>query len=110
MWHKWLWVDQNNVYHRHRGNCHAIFKYEPCRRLGKWAIYMLDPLNLHGQRRKFVDSPGTPFSIRFSTPIFFRITNPFPAWRWITYYWGWFWRQLLGKSSLATLGYVALVK
>lgn len=26
MWHKWLWVDQNNVFHRHRGNCHASFQ------------------------------------------------------------------------------------
>lgn len=26
MWHKWLWVDDNNVYHRHRGNCHASFQ------------------------------------------------------------------------------------
>lgn len=26
MWHKWLWVDNNNVYHRHRGNCSALFQ------------------------------------------------------------------------------------
>jgi len=26
MWHKWLWVDTNNVFHRHRGNCHASFQ------------------------------------------------------------------------------------
>lgn len=26
MWHKWLWIDSNNVYHRHRGNCSALFQ------------------------------------------------------------------------------------
>ena len=26
MWHKWLWVDSDNVYHRHRGNCSALFQ------------------------------------------------------------------------------------
>jgi hypothetical protein len=26
MWHKWLWVDNDNVYHRHRGNCSALFQ------------------------------------------------------------------------------------
>jgi len=26
LWHKWLWVDQNNVYHRHRSNCAAVFQ------------------------------------------------------------------------------------
>jgi hypothetical protein len=26
MWHKWLWVDSKNVFHRHRGNCHASFQ------------------------------------------------------------------------------------
>jgi len=26
MWHKWLWVDNNNVYHRHRSNCAAVFQ------------------------------------------------------------------------------------
>ena len=25
MWHKWLSVDSNNVFHRHRSNCHAFF-------------------------------------------------------------------------------------
>ena len=25
-WHKWLWVDSNNVYHRHRSNCAAVFQ------------------------------------------------------------------------------------
>jgi len=26
MWHKWLWSDNNNTYHRHRGNCAALFQ------------------------------------------------------------------------------------
>jgi len=46
MWHKWLWVDSKNVFHRHRGNCHASFQglnivgdYE------NGQIYMLDPNN-----------------------------------------------------------------
>lgn len=26
MWHKWLWVDNANVYHRHRSNCSAVFQ------------------------------------------------------------------------------------
>ena len=26
LWHKWLWVDNNNVYHRHRSNCAAVFQ------------------------------------------------------------------------------------
>ena len=26
MWHKWLYVDNNNQYHRHRGNCCAVFQ------------------------------------------------------------------------------------
>ena len=26
MWHKWLWVDNLNVYHRHRSNCSALFQ------------------------------------------------------------------------------------
>lgn len=46
MWHKWLWVDTNNVYHRHRGNCHALF--QGVNVVGDWengSIYQLDPLN-----------------------------------------------------------------
>jgi hypothetical protein len=46
MWHKWLWVDSKNVFHRHRGNCHASFQginivgdYE------NGQIYQLDPNN-----------------------------------------------------------------
>ena len=26
LWHKWLWVDENNIYHRHRSNCAAVFQ------------------------------------------------------------------------------------
>jgi hypothetical protein len=46
MWHKWLWVDSNNVFHRHRGNCHASF--QGLNLVGDWEnanIYQLDPLN-----------------------------------------------------------------
>jgi hypothetical protein len=44
MWHKWLWVDSNNVFHRHRGNCHSHFQNMSL--VGDWEngqIYMLDP-------------------------------------------------------------------
>ena len=46
MWHKWLWVDNNNVYHRHRSNCSAFFNNVVL--VGDWEngqIYQLDPLN-----------------------------------------------------------------
>jgi hypothetical protein len=46
MWHKWLWVDSNNVYHRHRGNCHASF--QGYNLVGDWEdgnIYQLDQNN-----------------------------------------------------------------
>lgn len=46
MWHKWLWVDTNNVYHRHRGNCHASF--QGLNLVGDWEngnVYQLDALN-----------------------------------------------------------------
>jgi hypothetical protein len=26
LWHKWLWVDSNNVYHSNRSNCAAVFQ------------------------------------------------------------------------------------
>jgi hypothetical protein len=26
LWHKWLWTDSNNNYHRHRSNCAAVFQ------------------------------------------------------------------------------------
>jgi hypothetical protein len=44
MWHKWLYVDDNNVYHRHRGNCVANFQNMIL--IGDWEkgiIYELDP-------------------------------------------------------------------
>ena len=46
MWHKWLWVDSQNVFHRHRGNCHASF--QGLNLVGDHTngqIYMLDPNN-----------------------------------------------------------------
>jgi hypothetical protein len=46
MWHKWLWVDSNNVYHRHRGNCHSHF--QGMNLVGDHSngqIYMLDSNN-----------------------------------------------------------------
>jgi len=44
MWHKWLWTDSNNVYHRHRSNCSAFFQNLVL--VGDWEngqIYQLDP-------------------------------------------------------------------
>jgi len=44
MWHKWLWVDNQNIFHRHRGNCHTHFANMNL--VGDWEngqIYMLDP-------------------------------------------------------------------
>ena len=44
MWHKWLWVDDQNIFHRHRGNCHTHFN--GMNLVGDWQngqIYMLDP-------------------------------------------------------------------
>jgi hypothetical protein len=46
MWHKWLWVDNLNVYHRHRSNCSAFFQGIVL--VGDWEngqIYQLDPNN-----------------------------------------------------------------
>ena len=46
MWHKWLWVDSLNVYHRHRSNCAAVFQGLVL--VGDWQngqIYNLDPSN-----------------------------------------------------------------
>ena len=53
MWHKWLWVDNNNVYHRHRSNCSAFFQGIVL--VGDWEngqIYQLDPTN-------YTDNGGT---------------------------------------------------
>lgn len=46
MWHKWLWVDSNNVYHRHRSNCSAAFNGNVY--VGDWEngkVYLLDTTN-----------------------------------------------------------------
>ena len=46
MWHKWLWCDNTNTYHRHRGNCSAVFQGLVL--VGDWQngnIYELDPTN-----------------------------------------------------------------
>ena len=46
MWHKWLSVDNMNVFHRHRGNCCAVFNGEVL--VGDYEngiIYLLDPNN-----------------------------------------------------------------
>jgi len=46
MWHKWLWVDNNNVYHRHRGNCSTVF--QGLVYVGDWQngiLYQLDSNN-----------------------------------------------------------------
>jgi hypothetical protein len=46
LWHKWLWVDNTNTYHRHRSNCAALFQNMVL--VGDWQngnIYELDPQN-----------------------------------------------------------------
>jgi hypothetical protein len=46
MWHKWLYVDNQNVFHRHRGNCSAVF--QGLVMVGDYQngqIYELDPSN-----------------------------------------------------------------
>ena len=46
MWHKWLWVDSQNIYHRHRSNCAAVFQGVVI--VGDWQngnLYQLDPNN-----------------------------------------------------------------
>ena len=46
LWHKWLWVDSNNVYHRHRTQCSALFQGVVL--AGDWQngqIYQLDLTN-----------------------------------------------------------------
>lgn len=46
LWHKWLWVDSNNVYHRHRSNCSAVFQGIVV--VGDWQngnLYQLDQSN-----------------------------------------------------------------
>ena len=46
LWHKWLWTDNQNNYHRHRSNCSAFFQNVVL--VGDWQngqIYQLDPNN-----------------------------------------------------------------
>jgi hypothetical protein len=46
LWHKWLWVDSTNTFHRHRSNCSAVFQGLVL--VGDWQngqIYKLDPTN-----------------------------------------------------------------
>ena len=46
MWHKWLWIDNTNTYHRHRGSCAALFQGKVL--VGDHSngqIYELDPDN-----------------------------------------------------------------
>jgi len=46
LWHKWLWVDSLNEYHRHRSNCSTLFQNRVL--VGDWEngqIYQLDPTN-----------------------------------------------------------------
>ena len=46
MWHKWLSIDNTNTYHRHRGNCSAVFNGKVY--VGDFEngiIYLLDPNN-----------------------------------------------------------------
>jgi hypothetical protein len=46
LWHKWLWVDNNNIYHRHRSNCSTFFQGLVI--VGDWQnglIYKLDLQN-----------------------------------------------------------------
>ena len=46
LWHKWLWTDSQNNYHRHRSNCSAFFQNVVL--VGDWQsgqIYKLDPQN-----------------------------------------------------------------
>ena len=46
LWHKWLWVDDQNVYHRHRSNCSTVFQNNVL--VGDWQngkIYQLDATN-----------------------------------------------------------------
>ena len=46
LWHKWLWVDTTNTFHRHRSNCSAVFQGLVL--VGDYQngqIYKLDPTN-----------------------------------------------------------------
>jgi hypothetical protein len=46
MWHKWLYCDDTNTFHRHRGNC--CINFQNMVLIGDWQngnIYELDPTN-----------------------------------------------------------------
>jgi hypothetical protein len=46
LWHKWLWTDIDNNYHRHRSNCAAVFQGQVV--VGDWEngnLYQLDQSN-----------------------------------------------------------------
>ena len=46
LWHKWLWTDAQNQYHRHRSNCAAVF--DGIVVVGDWQngnLYQLDQAN-----------------------------------------------------------------
>jgi hypothetical protein len=46
LWHKWLWTDTENNYHRHRSNCSAVFQGQVV--VGDWEngnLYQLDQNN-----------------------------------------------------------------
>jgi hypothetical protein len=45
LWHKWLWVDNNDVYHRHRSNCGALF--QGVYLVGDWQNGQIYQLNLN---------------------------------------------------------------
>jgi hypothetical protein len=53
LWHKWLWLDSDNNYHRHRSNCAAVFQGIVV--VGDWQngnLYQLDQSN-------YTDANGT---------------------------------------------------
>lgn len=53
LWHKWLWLDDNDTLHRHRSNCAAVFQGIVV--VGDWEngnLYKLDPEN-------YTDAGGT---------------------------------------------------
>ena len=61
LWHKWLWVDSDNNYHRHRSNCAAVFQGVVV--VGDWQngnLYQLDQSNYtdnNGQIRRLRRAP-----------------------------------------------------
>jgi hypothetical protein len=61
LWHKWLWVDTFEQYHRHRSNCAAVFQNYVV--VGDWEngnLYRLDQSNYtdnNGQVRRLRRAP-----------------------------------------------------